>query len=216
MPTRIGKGAYARGFLYHMPTRVPPQGSLFDGHVRSKWRLYIWAVLHIWVAHLHQSVPTAKHCYKAISISLWGWYSPFGSQPVGQTLVEGGLGKGLADGLDAYARPPRSLREPTRWNTDKSKNSIIRTGKKQLEIRETRPCVCNCWTLLKGNCDQEHQQLCINKLTDNLHSTSHLKNANEHLPTRLAYAKKIYIAFARAYARLRGLENIRSTAYATV
>ena len=36
MPTRMGKGAYARGFLYHMPTRVPPQGSLFDGHVRSK------------------------------------------------------------------------------------------------------------------------------------------------------------------------------------
>ena len=114
--------------------------------------------------------------------------------------MEGGLGKGLADGLDAYARPPRSLREPTRWNPDKSKNSIIRTGK----------------TLLKGNCDQEHQQLCINKITDNLHSTSHLKNANEHLPTRLAYAKKIYIAFARAYARLRGLQNIRSTAYAAV
>ncbi len=53
------------------------------------------------------------------------------------------------DGLDAYARPPRSLREPTRWNLDKSKNSTIRTGKKQLEIRETRPCVCNGWTLSK-------------------------------------------------------------------
>ena len=130
--------------------------------------------------------------------------------------MEGGLGKGLEDGLDAYARPPRSLREPTRWNPDKSKNSIIRTGKKQLEIRETRPSVCHCWALLKGNCDQEHQQLCINKITDNLHSTSHLKNANEHLPTRLAYAKKNYIAFARAYACLRGLQNIRSTAYAAV
>ena len=33
---------------------------------------------------------------------------------VGQTVVKEGLGKGLADGLDAYARPPRSLREPTR------------------------------------------------------------------------------------------------------
>ena len=40
---------------------------------------------------------------------------------VGQTVVEEGLGKGLADGLAAYARPPRSLREPTRWNQDKSK-----------------------------------------------------------------------------------------------
>ena len=32
----------------------------------------------------------------------------------------------------------------------------------------------------------------------------------------LPYAKKIYIAFAGAYARLRGLWNIRSTAYAAI
>ena len=29
-----------------------------------------------------------------------------------------------ADGLDAYARPPQSLREPTRWNQDKSPETI--------------------------------------------------------------------------------------------
>ena len=29
------------------------------------------------------------------------------------------------DGLDAYARPPRSLREPTRWNQDKSPETIF-------------------------------------------------------------------------------------------
>ena len=32
--------------------------------------------------------------------------------------------------------------------------------------------------------------ICINKLVVNLHITSHLKHANEHLPTQLAYAKK--------------------------
>ena len=35
---------------------------------------------------------------------------------VGQTVVEEGLGKGLADGLAAYARPPRSLRGGTKTN----------------------------------------------------------------------------------------------------
>ena len=30
----------------------------------------------------------------------------------------------LANGLGAYARPPRSLREPTRWNQDKSPETI--------------------------------------------------------------------------------------------
>ena len=42
------------------------------------------------------------------------------------------------------------------------------------------------------------------------------KSANEHLPKLLAYAKKIYAAFASAYAHLRGLQNIRSTAYVAV
>ena len=36
MSTRNGKGAYPGVFL-EVPTRVPPQGSLLDGHVLGKW-----------------------------------------------------------------------------------------------------------------------------------------------------------------------------------
>ena len=36
MSTRNGKGAYAGVFLDWVPTRVPPQGSLLDGHVLGK------------------------------------------------------------------------------------------------------------------------------------------------------------------------------------
>ena len=37
MSTRNGNGAYAGVFLDCVPTRVPPQGSLLDGHVLCKW-----------------------------------------------------------------------------------------------------------------------------------------------------------------------------------
>ena len=37
MSTRNGKGAYAGVFLDWVPTRVPPQGFLLDGHVLGKW-----------------------------------------------------------------------------------------------------------------------------------------------------------------------------------
>ena len=46
-------------------------------------------------------------------------------------------------------------------------------------------CITSC--TYSGN----YIYICINKLVDNLHIPSHLENANEHLPTRLAYAKKI-------------------------
>ena len=50
--------------------------------------------------------------------------APFGSLHVGVGV--GWCGRLLrADGLDAYARPTRSLREPTRWNQDKSPETII-------------------------------------------------------------------------------------------
>ena len=46
-------------------------------------------------------------------------------------------------------------------------------------------CITSC--TYSGN----YIYICINKLVDNLHIPSHLENANEDLPTRLAYAKKI-------------------------
>ena len=47
-------------------------------------------------------------------------------------------------------------------------------------------CITSC--TYSGN--SIYIYICINKLVDNLHIPSHLENANEHLPTRLAYAKK--------------------------
>ena len=57
----------------------------------------------------------------------------------------------------------------------------------------------------RNHLSYSYKFICINKLVHNLHIPSHLKNATEHLPTRLAYAEKFYIASARAYACLRGL-----------
>ena len=94
--------------------------------------------------------------------------APFGSLHVGV-----GVGS-WADGLDAYARPPRSLREPTRWNQDKSPETIYHIHINLYASPAAHTPATN---------------VCRNKLVFNVHIPSHLKNAN--LPTRLAYAKKI-------------------------
>ena len=74
------------------------------------------------------------------------------TKAVGQTVVEEGLGRGLADGLDAYAQPPRSLREPTRWNQDKSKNfQYLRWEEARLSCRQSF-LIGHC---LEGKCGQE-------------------------------------------------------------
>ena len=125
--------------------------------------------------------------------------------PFTDTVVEERLGKGLANGLDAYARPPRSLREPTRWNQDKSPETIyhIRISLYASPAAHTPVTI--------------HARRCIDKLVDNLHIPSHLKNANEHLPPQLCLRNKTStFAFAGVYAHLRGLWNIRSSAYVTL
>ena len=55
------------------------------------------------------------------------------------TVVEKRLGKGLANGLHAYARPPRSLRKPTRWNQDKSPETIY-----HINIHNKFVCITSC------------------------------------------------------------------------
>ena len=65
-----------------------------------------------------------------------------------------------ADGLDAYARHPRSLREPTRWNQDKSPENI-NLSYFHISLYAS-PADSN-----SGN------YICINKLVDNLHISSY-------------------------------------------
>ena len=92
--------------------------------------------------------------------------------------MEERLGKGLANGLDAYARPPRSLREPTWWNQDKSPETIYNI---HISLYAS-PAAHTPATIFA--------RICIDKLVDNLHIPSHLKNANEHLPTQLCLRNK--------------------------
>ena len=87
------------------------------------------------------------------------------------------LGKGLANGLDAYARPPRSLREPTRWNQDKSPETIYH---------------------IRISLYASYARQCVDKLVDNLHIPSHLEmwmNICLLCLRNSAYATKIYHCF---------------------
>ena len=93
--------------------------------------------------------------------------------------MEERLGKGLANGLDAYARPPRSLRKPTRWNQDKSPETIYHI--------HISVCMHHQLHILQQTI---YARICIDKLVDNLHIPSHLKHANEHLPTQLCLRNK--------------------------
>ena len=106
--------------------------------------------------------------------------------------MEGRLGKGLANGLDAYARPPR-LREPTRWNQDKSPETIYHI---HISLYAS-PAAHTPATI--------YARICVDKLVDNLHIPSHLKMQMNICLRNSAYATKIYIAFAGVYAHLRGL-----------
>ena len=93
-------------------------------------------------------------------------------------LMQPFVGGSWADGLDARARPPR---KPTRAYAVEPRQ----IPRNHLSYSYKFLCITSC--AYSGNYDY----ICRNKLVDNVHIPSHLKNANEHLPTRLVYAKKI-------------------------
>ena len=94
--------------------------------------------------------------------------------------MEERLGKGLANGLHAYARPPRSLRKPTRWNQDKSPETIYHISYKFV-------CIASCTNSSNYILSA---RICIDNPVDNLHIPSHLEKADEHLPTQLCLRNK--------------------------
>ena len=68
--------------------------------------------------------------------------------------------------------------EPTRWNQDKSTETIYHI---HISLYAS-PAAHTPATI--------YARICVDKLVDNLHIPSHLKNANEHLPTQLCVRNK--------------------------
>ena len=158
-----------------MPTRVPPRGSLLDGHVSGK---YIISPNSLLLGFLMQPLtwlpwcwlvwpPSSdlKWCWLPLAPFMWGWVL------VGVAAFLGRRSRCLraasAEPTRAYAVEPRQI------------------PRNHLSYSYKFLCIASC--TYSGNYDY----LCRNKLVDNVHIPSHLKNANKHLPTRLAYAKKI-------------------------
>ena len=105
-----------------------------------------------------------KWCWLPLAPFMWGWVL------VGVAAFLGRRSRCLraasAEPTRAYAVEPRQI------------------PRNHLSYSYKFLCIASC--TYSGNYDY----LCRNKLVDNVHIPSHLKNANKHLPTRLAYAKK--------------------------
>ena len=105
-----------------------------------------------------------KWCWLPLAPFMWGWVL------VGVAAFLGRRSRCLraasAEPTRAYAVEPRQI------------------PRNHLSYSYRFLCITSCTYF--GNYDY----ICRNKLVDNVHIPSHLKNANEHLPTPLAYAKK--------------------------
>ena len=155
MPTRMPPHAYAdwkgclRPRFFILGARVPPRGSLLDGHVV----VTKYFPKRFTVGVLNATLDLASFVLVGVAAFLGRWSRC--------------LRAASAEPTRAYAVEPRQI------------------PRNHLSYSYKFICITSC--TYSGN----YIYICINKLVDNLHIPSHLENANEHLPTRLAYAKKI-------------------------